>query len=679
VTTALDSRSQDAPDRQAGPGGLGRVGPWVVAVVTLVVVYAAVSTGVMPRTATGLLLGGLILGLPSSAQLARRVALNGSLVLGWVPVLWWVDWPVSVNHGAAVLAVGSAALVVLGLATVRRGHPLHRLLPTCRRTDVLIILSGLAAFLVVSRLVLAGSARRVLTILLGGFDNGPHFGMYLMLRKHGATLDALGAAPDGSSWLYASYPQGFHAVVATCADLFVPQPGSGPEELVTYARCVAGVVTFAAMVLTGALVSLPGLRERPLIAFGAVASLCGAFLWEPGVNTLTDGFANFWLGAAAVSTALLLSVSSRGVGSLVEAAAVGGLVLVTAHSWIPLAVFGVPAALALLSRGDGPRPPWRARIRVLVPLLLAGLGSLGAAYAIVAGGVEVQTVVEAAGPIHPPSPVMSLALLVLSLLLIGAHAVATGRGHHRGETAPWRKVRLMVLVPALGSVVVGVLLAAQLRAIGTTSYYLVKFVVGFDLVLAATVAALGGTLIGRVVRVRPRSRPGTAWAAAYLAFAALLVGGTAAGTLPRIAPAVAGADSAEAQLRVGGMASHILAASRGESTRAALRTEYVAVGAGHAKFVEITDVWYHALTCSATKAVALRTGAIGGLQVTDPASAAQVVETALDHDRRVEVLVAERFVGSIRGHLPERAGAQVRGFPDPRQSSPRENADSRSC
>ncbi|MFL6135739.1 MAG: hypothetical protein ACJ72A_23245, partial [Nocardioidaceae bacterium] len=70
MTTALDSPSQDAPDRHAGPAGLGRVGPWVVAVVTLVVVYAAVITGVLPRTATGLLLGGLILGLPSSTELA---------------------------------------------------------------------------------------------------------------------------------------------------------------------------------------------------------------------------------------------------------------------------------------------------------------------------------------------------------------------------------------------------------------------------------------------------------------------------------------------------------------------------------------------------------------------------------------------------------------------------------
>src|SRR4051794_20585950 len=143
-----DARAEAPPGRAAGRHRIRR---WLAAVVTFVAVYASVSTGIVAGAGACLLLVGILLAVPSSPHLSRRLALNGSLVFGWSPVLWWVHWPVSVNHGGAVLALGAAALAFLGVTSNRGPRAPGRVVPTCRAADLLIPLSGLAAFLVVSR------------------------------------------------------------------------------------------------------------------------------------------------------------------------------------------------------------------------------------------------------------------------------------------------------------------------------------------------------------------------------------------------------------------------------------------------------------------------------------------------------------------------------------------------
>src|SRR3954451_2971391 len=238
LTHSAGPRARRESSRGRAPAP-NRIRRWLAAGATFAAVYLGVSTGILTGPSAGLLLLVILVAVPSSPYLSRRLALNGSLLLGWTPVLWWVDWPVTVNHGGVVLAFGTTALVVHGVRSNVGPTVARRLVPTCRPADILIPLSGLAALLVVSRLAFAHSAPRVLTILLGGFDNAAHFGMFLMLRTQRATLDALGSAPDGSRWTYASYPQGFHAVVATVADLLAPRVGSGSHELMTYGHSVA--------------------------------------------------------------------------------------------------------------------------------------------------------------------------------------------------------------------------------------------------------------------------------------------------------------------------------------------------------------------------------------------------------------------------------------------------------
>ncbi|MDT7707729.1 MAG: hypothetical protein QOG20_3336, partial [Pseudonocardiales bacterium] len=83
-----------------------------------VVVLVGRRAGVLEGTA-GLLVGVLlVLLVPTSRDLCRRILLAGCLLLGWVPLLWWVPLPVGttgrVAIGLAVLAAAVAGWVGAG-------------------------------------------------------------------------------------------------------------------------------------------------------------------------------------------------------------------------------------------------------------------------------------------------------------------------------------------------------------------------------------------------------------------------------------------------------------------------------------------------------------------------------------------------------------------------------------
>ena len=72
------------------------------------------------------------------------------------------------------------------------------------------------------------------------------------------------------------------------------------------------MVVLGVLLVTASLLSLRGLRERPMVTFPAVVLMCTALLWEPGQKVFADGFASFWLGAVAAGAALLIAVASPG-------------------------------------------------------------------------------------------------------------------------------------------------------------------------------------------------------------------------------------------------------------------------------------------------------------------------------------------------------------------------------
>src|SRR4051812_7548855 len=124
---------------------LGRLMSVVAGVVAGALLYAALATGLAPGWLALLLLGGLLVAVPSAQELSRRVALNGACLLGWSPVLWWVDLGRVIDRGALVLAVGTAALVIMVVGSVDRRARIRAMRPVARTVDALPVLGGLAA------------------------------------------------------------------------------------------------------------------------------------------------------------------------------------------------------------------------------------------------------------------------------------------------------------------------------------------------------------------------------------------------------------------------------------------------------------------------------------------------------------------------------------------------------
>ncbi len=157
------------------------------------------ATGVLPGLLALALMVSLLAAVPTAEGLARRFALNGALLLGWVPALWWVHWPVPVDHAAVAAAVTVAGLTWHVASTDRPRVALRGLVPELHRTDLLLPVSALLALASMWRWAFPGSARQALQIMLPGVDNAAHFTMYASILQHGATSASLGNAPDGSA------------------------------------------------------------------------------------------------------------------------------------------------------------------------------------------------------------------------------------------------------------------------------------------------------------------------------------------------------------------------------------------------------------------------------------------------------------------------------------------------
>jgi hypothetical protein len=177
--------------------------------------------------AAGVVVGTLlVLLVPTSRELPRRVLLAGCLLLGWSQVLWW--WPVAVGEpgrvtlGLAVLAGALAAWV--GAASTRADRA-RRLRPRLRPADVALGLPVGIGIACTAPWLAAKTPTQTLGMLMGGWDNVAHFSMVHMIRRFGAVVSALPPPDPGATWQFASYPQGFHASPPGSVELLI-----GPDD-----------------------------------------------------------------------------------------------------------------------------------------------------------------------------------------------------------------------------------------------------------------------------------------------------------------------------------------------------------------------------------------------------------------------------------------------------------------
>ena len=617
---------------------------------TAVASYAVWASGVLPGSVA--LVGALALGVmvPSDPLLRRRVVLNLSVGLGWMVVPWWEPWPVPVNHAALALALTAGALA---WRVVDPGSRLggSALLPRLDRADAALGVAVLAGLGVMHRWAFASTPGAALEVLLPGFDNAPHFSMFRLMRAHGAMLDSLGRAPDGSSWAFSDYPQGFHAVVATLSEVLHPQPLDGGAALLAYSHGVAAVVVIGIVALTAAVLCLPGLAARPVVLTPSLALVWTAFLWQPGQTLIADGFASFWLGCAAVSVALLLGLAPARRFSVPEFAAVGGLLVLVAWTWTPLMVLAAPAVLALLVPPDGRRAVRRPSLRAwwcLALLVAAGLASTRVVLVLLRT-VGVQSVVTAVGGFHPPRPAGVLLVIFASL---AAHLLF-GVLMKRLDTSPGAagtvlRARVLALTPVLGLVTLALLLAAQMRA-GEGAYYFVKYLTGVELVAATVTAALLAVLTARAPRPRHPRRAAVLGAAAVVGVTQLF-GTFPTGSAPMLDSTYPGTTDLGASFSRAAIARGILRAASGAPSPG---VDYLAVATGQAKRLDYPDGWFHAVNGSLTVRSAARVDRLHSASRTVPEVGAAAA--GLLGEPGVRVVVDPRFLVRVRGQLP--AGA----------------------
>jgi hypothetical protein len=416
---------------------------------------------------------------------------------------------------------------------------------------------------------------------------------------------------------------------------------------------VAAVVVFAFTVLVAGLCSLPGMRQHPLVALPGVALVATAFLWQPGAQVIADGFANFWMAALAASGSLVTAALTRAERSLTLLLATGGLVVLTAHAWLPLLVLSAPAAALLVLtplRGPASRTRRRSVLPVLVTVAVAG----GVAQAVfLVRDVSVGEVVRAAGAVHGIGGTPLLTLLVLSTLLCCTDVRPVGRAQRIGFG-----VDPLVLVPVLAFLSLAGLLVAQLATIGTSSYYLIKFAVGVELVLATLTAMLGERLAAAL------PRHGARWVRLLVCLTAVVAATQALGHLaPRDAPLRPPGAPTALDRWSADIADQLLRASSAVSQTDALRSDLVAVAPADGFEADHTNLWFHALTESLTVPDPARVGLLGG-RLGDDRTAAPVVVALLRSRPDGEVLVPPEWVERVRARLGGTgAAARVRTWP----------------
>ncbi|MDP3973145.1 MAG: hypothetical protein Q8P61_09595 [Candidatus Nanopelagicales bacterium] len=344
---------------------------------------------------------------------------------------------------------------------------------------------------------------------LAGWDHVSHFDMVEMIRTYGTTIDRLPPAFDDTSWFFSSYPQAFHAGLATVMDFLVgAEETSRHTELIGYSRGTALILIAAAVMVAAGLCSLPRLRQLPWVGLPVATLAAGAFLLGPGAVGPARGHANFILATALTAAVALAVVTQDRVLRPLPLAAIGGAVVGVAHGWLALltmTLLAVPVMLVPTSRDR-----WRANRRqvVLSCLIVVATGTgLIMAITIIATGPPVNLVTATGGVEHNPLTVLVRAATVPACLVASGLLVADIRRHRSSRLSDSdRRTAWLIGVPVIAALVIVVLAIAQYRAVGELRYYLYKFVIATQLVSIVILTVIVGTLLVRwILRRSPLS------------------------------------------------------------------------------------------------------------------------------------------------------------------------------
>ena len=518
VATPLRTPEIAAIPREAGnppvPGARGWLVPSAIGAALAIAVVVGRLAGLIDGPVGLLVATGLVLAVPTSRLLSRRIVLAVPIIFGWFPLSAWLHLPVGPLGSVAVaLAVLAGAL---GVWVARARGRLLLLLPRPALVDAVPLLVLVLAAYMLAPWLLAHSGESAMSMLTLGWDSVAHFDMTEMIRQHG-TVVAQTAQPVDGTWAYAHYPQGYHAMVSAVMELLGP-PEVGPPalEAVLYVHSVGLVVLIGIVALAAGVAALPPLRRHPWIALLGSGLVGVVVLYGPSGYVAVDGFPNFLYACLLLCLVPLLVVATPRWTSIVPLLALSGSLVGIAHSWALLLTMAAPMALAVLLPLRRRLPTSRRHGAAIVALGVAT--ALAVVLAVLTIQVQsITAIMLIGGGISPRGPAEKFVMAAwLGAALVALVAVAP-----RPRGGPVLRALGVALGPLTGIAFTVWIIAVQAGHEGA-GYYLHKYVIALEL-LMATVAVVAGSLA--LARTRSGSRLGLPASIALVATAGLFVVG----------------------------------------------------------------------------------------------------------------------------------------------------------
>ncbi|WP_434613502.1 hypothetical protein [Arthrobacter sp. A5] len=247
----------------------------------------------------------------------------------------------------------------------------------------------------------------------------------------------------GGNWAFSEYPQGFHAVLATLAEILRPTASTLDAELVSFINLQAVVSILTVVLVIAGLCSLPVVRQRAAVLTPVIAAASAAWVLGPGAIPVYEGFANFYLACGLAAGAVLAILSFGRRVPLAGVAAVAAGLAGVCHNWLLLTSLIAVVVTMTLGQLINDRhlhtKGWWAACFCFVALACTGIGLSVLQVAPLLN--QTQNILAASGGIAEPDFGWALAT-VGAVLALGAANVASPNltGQQPGSAAKpvWR-------------------------------------------------------------------------------------------------------------------------------------------------------------------------------------------------------------------------------------------------
>jgi hypothetical protein len=448
------------------------------------------SLGLLQGSTAVVLAGLLVVLVPVSQSLSRRILLLGSIALGWLQVSWWIDLGPFDDRVGWILALGWGVLVGWVFASPSVSSRLRSLAPKLRPADALPVATAAFGVWLYAPFFRSGSDGQTLTLLMkSGWDHVAHFTMYEWFARGGTLASAYAPTADHSTVVFQGYPTGFHMFAAALGDLVGGPAGSGGIH--SYGVAISFSLIVVATLIAAGICQLPSVIRRPAIAVPLVALPVAAFYLGPGSLAVAAGYPNFTFACATVGIAAAMAVTIPRIVAPLQIFALCGLIVATAHSWILLLPLSAVAAIVVLFPWS--RSRWRAsrtRLALAIASVVAGLLGVGIAALVAVPNLNSETLlVGQAGSFSVGMTVLACAV-ALGVGVLGAwHWLMRGRRPDELRSA------LLALIPLLAFGMMVVIGVEQVRRTGSLLYYFEKLATGSVLVTLIVVSIVAAPIL----------------------------------------------------------------------------------------------------------------------------------------------------------------------------------------